>query len=226
MFIEISGFLFLLIIVILVFASSKYGYEIFSELNPEAQLQKINEDPKKFKTGTLLVVFEHSIIVVLAISLFIAFNSYNLILGVVWLISRGIEGLIQIYNKRKFLGLLSVAEQYSVASGTEKKALSDSALTILKSKNSTFAVAQILFSIGTLAYSIVFVVNYILPGLIYIGWFGIITSIIYGFGNVAKLVKPNFNALWNLGGLLIWIFELVLGGWLILAPPPIPLIPL
>jgi hypothetical protein len=226
MFIEFSGFLFLLIIVVLVLASSKYGYEIFSELDPDGQLKKINDDPKKFRTGTLLVVLEHSIIVVLAISLFIAFNSYNLILGVVWLISRGIEGVIQIYNKRKFLGLLSVAEQYSIASGSEKEALSDSALTILKSKNSTFAVAQLLFSIGTLAYSIVFVINDILPGLVYIGWFGIIASIIYGLGNGAKHVKPNFNALWNLGGLLIWIFELVLGGWLLFAPPPVSIIPL
>ncbi|MFW9768318.1 MAG: DUF4386 domain-containing protein [Candidatus Thorarchaeota archaeon] len=223
MFIEISGVLFLLIIVVLVLASSRYGYEIFSELDPEAQLQKINEDPKKFKTGTMLVVLEHSIIVVLAISLFIAFSSYNLILGVMWLISRGTEGLIQIYNKREFLGLLNVAEQYSIASTTEKEALSDSALTILKSKNLTFASAQLLFSMGTLAYSIVFAINDILPGLVYIGWFGIIASIIYGLGNGVKHVRPNFNALWNLGGLLIWIFELILGVWLLIPPPPIPI---
>ncbi|MFX1485269.1 MAG: DUF4386 domain-containing protein [Promethearchaeota archaeon] len=226
MFVEISGFLFLLIIVVLVLASSRYGYEIFSELDPEAQLQKISDDPKKFRTGTLLVVLEHSIIVVLAISLFIAFSSYNLILGVMWLISRGSEGLIQIYNKREFLGLLNVAEQYSVASSTEKEALSDSALAILKSKNLAFASAQLLFSIGTLAYSIVFVINDILPGLVYIGWFGIIASIIYGLGNGVKQVKPNLNALWNLGGLMIWIFELVLGGWLIFVPPAIPMVPL
>jgi len=226
MFVEISGFLFLLIIVVLVLASSRYGYEIFSELDPEAQLQKINEDPNKFRTGTILVVFEHFVIVTLAITLFFAFSSFNLLLGVVWVIARGIEGLIQIYNKRKFLGLLNVAEQYSGANANEKETLSDSALTILKSKNSTFTVAQLLFSIGTLAYSIVFAINDILPGLVYIGWFGIIASIIYGLGNGAKHVKPNFNALWNLGGLLIWIFELVLGGWLLFAPPPVPMIPL
>ncbi len=225
MFIQISGLLFLLIIVVLVLASSRYGYEIFSELDPEAQLQKINDDPKKFRTSTLLVVLEHSIIVVLAFSLFIAFSSFNLMLGVVWLVARSVEGLIQINNKRKYLGLLNIAEQYKGSSGADKEALSSSALDILKSKNSTFSYAQLLFSIGTLAYSIVFVVNNILPGLEYIGWFGIIASIIYGLGNGAKHVKPNFNALWNLGGLLIWIFELVLGGWLIFVPP-VPIIPL
>ncbi|MFW9959019.1 MAG: DUF4386 domain-containing protein, partial [Candidatus Odinarchaeota archaeon] len=184
------------------------------ELDPEAQLQKINEDPKKFRTGTLLVVLEHFAIIVLAITLFIAFNSYNLILGVVWLISRGTEGLIQIYNKRKFLGLLNVAERYLGASGTDKDSLSDTALTILKSKNSTFAVAQILFSIGTLAYSILFAFYGVIP--VYIGWFGIVASIIYGIGNVVARMKPDSKALWNLGGLLVWIFELVLGGWLLL----------
>lgn len=226
MFVQISGLLFLLIIVVLILASSRYDYEIFSELDPEAQLQKINKNPKKFKTGTLMAVLEHFIIIFLAISLFLAFNSYNLILGVVWLISRGTEGLIQIYNKRKFLGLLNVAEQYSGASGTEKDALSDSALAILKSKNSTFSFAQILFSIGTFAYSIVFVVYETFPRLTIIGWFGIVASVIYGLGNCAKRVKPNFNALWNLGGLLIWIFELILGFWLLYPHPPIPIVPL
>ncbi|MFW9910592.1 MAG: DUF4386 family protein [Candidatus Thorarchaeota archaeon] len=215
MFIEISGLLFLLIIVVLVLASSRYGYEIFSELDPEAQLQKINEDPKKFRTGTLLVVLEHFTIVVLAITLFIAFNSYNLILGVVWLISRGTEGLIQIYNKTKFLGLLNVAERYLGASSAEKDTLNDTALTILKSKNSTFAVAQILFSIGTLAYSILFAFYGVI--LVYIGWFGIVASIIYGIGNGIARMKPDSKALWNVGGFLIWIFELVLGGWLLLS---------
>ena len=226
MFVQISGFLFLMIIVVLVLASSRYGYEIFSELDPEAQLKKINDNPKKFRTGTVLVVIEHCIIITLAVTLFLAFSPYNILLGAVWVITRGVEGLIQINNKRKYLGLQDIASQYSKATSAETETLFNSALEILKSKNSTFSYAQFLFSIGTLAYSIVFVVNNVLPGLIYVGWFGIIASIIYGFGNAAKYVKPNFNALWNLGGLLIWIFELVLGGWLILAPFPVQMVPL
>jgi hypothetical protein len=213
MFVELSGFLFLLIIVVLVLASSKYGYEIFSELDPEGQLQKIIEDSKKFRTGTMLVVFEHFVIVALAISLFLAFSSFNLILGIVWLVARGTEGLIQVYNKRKYLGLLDVAKEYSGTSGDEKETLSDKALSRLKSKNSTFAVAQILFSIGTLAYSILFVFYGVI--LVYIGWFGIVASSIYGIGNVITRMRPDSRAVWNLGGLLIWIFELILGGWLL-----------
>jgi hypothetical protein len=226
LFVQISGLLFLLIIVFLVIASSRYGYEIVSELDSEVKLQEIGEDPKKFRTGAILAVIEHVIIVSLAISMFIAFSPYHLLLGIIWLGSRSVEGLIQIYRKRDYWGLLNIATQYSGASGTEKDALSDSALAILKSKNSTFSFAQILFSIGTLAYSIVFVIYETFPSLTIIGWFGIVASVIYGFGNGAQRVRPNFKALWNLGGLLIWIFELVLGFWLLYPHPLIPMVPL
>jgi hypothetical protein len=215
MLVEISGFLFLLIIVLLVLASVRYGYETFSELNPEAQLHHITEDPKKFRTGTTLVVIEHVVIVTLAITLFVAFSSYNIVLGVIWLVSRGTEGLIQIYNKRNYWGLLDIATQYSTKSGSEKEALSDSALSILRSKNSIFSVAQILFSVGTLAYSILFAFYAVIPVLI--GWFGIVSSIVYGSGNAIARIKPDSKAIWNLGGLLIWIFELILGVWLLFS---------
>jgi hypothetical protein len=219
--VQISGLLFLLIIVVLVTASSRYGYEIFSELDSKTKLQEISEDPKKFRTGAILAVIEHVIIVSLAVSMFIAFSPYQLLLGVIWLSARLVEGLIQIYRKRDYWGLLKVADQYSRASSTEKDALSDSALAILKSKNSTFSIAQILFSIGTLAYSIVFVF-YITVVPVFVGWFGIVASVVYGLGNGITHLRPDSKALWNLGGLLIWIFELVLGGWLLLSSFIIP----
>ncbi|MFX1483745.1 MAG: DUF4386 domain-containing protein [Promethearchaeota archaeon] len=215
MFAEISGFLFLLIIVLLIIASARYGYETFSELNPEAQLQKISEDPTKFRTGTTLVVIEHVVIVTLSITLFMAFSSVSIILGVIWLVSRGVEGLIQIYNKKNYWGLLDITSKYTAKTGTDKDALSDTALDILKSKNSTFSIAQILFSIGTLAYSILFAFYAVIPVLI--GWFGIIASIIYGVGNGVYLWKPSSKTLWNIGGLLIFIFEFVLGVWLLFS---------
>jgi hypothetical protein len=213
LFIEISGFLFLLIIVVLVTATARYGYEIFSELDAEVQLQKIDENPQKFRTGTLLVAIEHVAILTLAVTMFIAFSPYNLLLGIIWVCARLGEGLFQIYRKRDYWGLLNIASQYSGTSGAEKDALVDSALSILKSKNSTFSIAQILFSIGTLAYSIVFVISGVMPEII--GWFGIAASVIYGLGNGIHRMRPNNKVLWNLGGLLIWIFELVLGGWLL-----------
>jgi len=182
-------------------------------LNSDAKLQEINTDPKKFKISFVLILIEHVSLISLAVTLFIAFSPYNIILGIVWAISRIGEGLIQIYNKKNYWGLLNIARQYSGTSGAERDALIDVGRNILKTKNSTFTFAQILFSIGTLAYSILFVTYGVVPAII--GWFGIVASILYGFGNGITLVKPNFKILWNLGGLLILIFEVVLGGWLL-----------
>ncbi len=209
----LSGFLFLFIIVILNLATVKFGYEIFSDLDSDAKLQRINNNPKKFKKSIVLTLIEHGSIIALAITLFLAFGPYNLTLGVIWTISRMGEGLIQIYNKKSYWGLLNIARQYSVSSGAEKNALADSGRGILETKNSTFSFAQVLFSIGTLAYSIVFVTSGVVPPII--GYFGIVASILYGFGNGMMLVIPNFKVLWNVGGLSIWIFEIVIGIWLL-----------
>ena len=215
MFALLSGILFLLIIVVLSIAGEKYGYEVFSEYNAEAKLNKINENPQKFRTAITLVVFEHVIIVVLSISMFLAFGSYSIILGLMWLLARSIEGLLQINNKRTFIGLADIAAQYSNSSETEKEDLENKTLSLLKSKNSTFTVAQLLFSIGTFAYSLVFVLYAVIP--IPIGWLGIVTSIVYGLGNAVYRIRPTSKMLWNIGGLLIFIFELVLGGWLVIS---------
>ena len=96
--------------------------------------------------------------------------------------------------------------------------LIDLAHSIFKTKNSVFAFAQILFSIGTLSYSILFATSEAVPVPAIIGWFGIVASILYGFGNGIILVKPNKAMKIFRVGLLILIFEVVLGGWLLFSP--------
>ena len=210
---KLSGFLFLFIIITNI-ASGKFGYKTFNDLNSGAKLQEINTDPKKFKIGFVLILIEHVSIISLAVTLFIAFSPYNIILGIVWAVSRIGEGLIQIYNKKSYWGLLDLAMKYPDTSGAKRDTLIDLGRSILNTKESRFTFAQILFSIGTLAYSILFVTYGVVPSII--GWFGIIASILYGFGNGIFRVKPNVKILWNLGGLLILIFEVVLGGWLLI----------
>ena len=123
--------------------------------------------------------------------------------------------MIQIYDKKNYWGLLNLAKQYSDTSGAEKDALIDLGRSILKTKKFRFGIAQLFFSIGTLAYSILFVTYGINP---IIGWFGIVASILYGFGNGIILIKPNFKVLGNFGGLLILLYEVVLGGLLLFSP--------
>jgi hypothetical protein len=209
---SLAGFLFWFIIITNL-ASNRFGYQTFGDLDSEAKLQEINEDPRRFKIGFVLILIEHASILFLAVMLFITFSPNNLILAVVWTISRIGEGLIQIFNKKSYWCLLTLARQYSGAGGAEKKALIDLGNSILKTKNSIFKLAQILFSIGTLAYSILFVAYGVVPAVI--GWFGIVASILYGIGNGIAFIKPDIKVLWNIGGFLILLFEVALGGWLL-----------
>ena len=211
----LSGFLFLFIIITLI-ASEAFGNKVISDLDSDGKLQKINDDPKKFKISIVLALIEHFSIFALALMLFIAFSPYNLILAVVWTISRIGEGLIDFYNEKNYWRLLNIAKQYSGNSGVKKNSLSDLARKILQTKNSRFSLAQILFSIGTLAYSILFITYDVVPPII--GWFGLVASIIYGFGNGIILVKPNKALQIFPVGLLILLFEIVLGGWLLFSP--------
>jgi hypothetical protein len=209
---RLSGFLFLFVI-ITDFVTVTFGNKIISDLDSDAELQKISDDPNKFKKSIVIALIHHFGIIALAVMLFIAFGSYSIILGVVWITFRTGESLILFCNEKNYWGLLNVARQYSGASGAEKNSLSDLARTILKTKQFRWIFAQILFSIGTIAYTILFVTYGVIPPII--GWFGLVASILFGFGSGMILVKPNFKVLGYLGGGLILLFEVVLGGWLI-----------
>jgi hypothetical protein len=212
----LAGFLFLFIIVTIT-ASSQLGNKITfggSDLDPEAKLQDIVDTPKKFRMSVYLALVEHGAIIVLSIVMFAVFGPYSLILGSVWLIARTVEGLINFNNQKNYWGLLNLSKQHSGTSGAEKATLSASARTIVETKNYRFSFAQVLFSIGTLSYSIVFVISEI-DVLSIIGWFGLVASLLYGLGNGIIIVKPKNKVLASLGGLLIFIFEAVLGVWLI-----------
>ena len=213
----LAGFLFLFIIVTLMISSQLGNKIVFgeSDLDSDALLQDIAENPKRFRMSVYIALLEHGAIIALAIVLFIVFSHYNLILGVVWATARSIEGIIIFNNEKNYWKLLPKATQYSGSSDAEKTTVSDSGLSILKTKHSRFTYAQMLFSIGTLAYSLLFVIYEVVPLLI--GLFGVVAAILYGLGNVIIAVKPRWNAIGGLGGLLIFIFEAVLGVWLIYA---------
>jgi hypothetical protein len=213
----LAGFLFLFIIITLVIAE-RFGYSVISDLDSDTKLQEINKDPKKFKIGTALALIEHGTIIALAITLFLAFNSFNIALAIIWTISRITEGIADFYNEKNYWGLLNIARQYSASSGAEKKSLNELGHSILKTRNRVLSVAQILFSIGTLSYSILFATTEAVPVPAFIGWFGIVASILYGFASGIILVKPNKARKFFVVGLLILIFELVLGGWLLVSP--------
>jgi len=122
----LAGFLFLFIIITLVIGE-RFGYSVISDLDSETKLQEINKDPKKFKIGTVLALIEHGTIIALAITLFLAFNSFNITLAVIWAISRITEGSIN-YNEKNKTCFAKVKRVFC-------QSLEHKGLSILNSKN-------------------------------------------------------------------------------------------
>jgi len=208
----VSGFLFLFILVLnLVMGALGYLMEK-DDYDPNADLQKINKNPRKFQLGIMLALVEHGSVIALTIMLFIAFSPYNIILGIVWIIFRTGEGLIQYINEPNYWRLIEIARQYSLVSGAGKNSWSDLARSIFKTKDTRFKFAMICWSIGTLAFSIVLVTSDVVPQII--GWLGIVASVLVGFGTGIKLVKPRFK-FEVIGALFAMLFEVIIGGWLL-----------
>ena len=110
----LSGILFLLILVLnLVMGALGYLMEK-DDYNPEADLKKISKNPKKFQIGVGLALIEHGCVIALTILLFIVFYQYNILLGIVLLIFRTGEGLIQFYNEPSYWKLISLAQRYII----------------------------------------------------------------------------------------------------------------
>jgi len=209
----LSGFLFLFILVLNLIMAG-FGYKMEKEnYNPDADLQKISIDPKKFKTGITLALIEHGSVIALAILLFITFSSFNVGLGIIWLIFRTAEGLIQFINEPNYWGLLDIARKYSDSNDAGKKSLGNLARTIFNTKDYRFKFAMVCWSIGTMSFSIVLVISEIVPEII--GWLGVISSIFVGLTTGIRIAKPNSKDYTVIGGLLAILFEIIIGAWLL-----------
>jgi hypothetical protein len=221
----ISGFLYLLILVLQIVMAA-FGYILEptpKHYESDYKLQNFNNDPKKFKIGVWIALIEHFCVITLAIMLFFVISPYCILPGIICVIFRVAEGAIQVYNEKDYWGLLNIARKYSVASGAEKNSLMDSYRNILKTKSNRFGIAMIGWSVGTLAFSIV-LVSYGLA-LPFIGWIGIVASILIGFANGMRLVKPEvkvYETLSSISGLVAILFEILIGISLIFFPPIIP----
>ena len=213
---SLSGFLFLFILV-LNLAMGALGYLMEKDdYDPDSDLRKINKNPKKFKISIVLALIEHGSVIALTILLFIAFSPYNLMLGIVWLIFRTGEGLVQFINEPNYWKLINIAGQYSGSIGAEKNSLSDLAYNIFKTKDYRFKFAMMCWSIGSLAFSIVLVTSGVVPELI--GWLGIVASILVGLWNAMKIAKLNSKNFSPIGGMAAIFFEVIIGGWLLFSP--------
>ncbi|UCC18925.1 MAG: DUF4386 domain-containing protein [Promethearchaeota archaeon] len=207
-------------------AMAAFGYILEptpKHYDSDAKLLNFNNNPKRFQTGITLALIEHFCVIALAIMLFFVVNPYSILLGIVLIIFRLAEGGIQVYLEKDYWGLLNIAVKYSSAGSAEKNSLLDSYRNILRTKSNRFAFAMVGWSIGSFAFSIVLVIYGVAP--LFIGWLGIVASILIGFANVMKLLKPDvkaYEAISSISGLLAIVFEILIGGWLLFFAHVIP----
>ena len=212
---RVSGVLYLTILALWL-ASAILGYSAqFDDYDADAELRKIGKNPKKWRTGVASALIAHVCVVALAVTLFMAFGSHSLLLGVIWMTFRVGEGLVQIYGEKDYGGLQPIAGRYAVASGVEKTALGDLTRTILRTKDRRFKVSQLFWGVGTLALSIVLVAYAVAPLLI--GWMGVVAGILGISYNGLSLARFNVQQLMAFGGLFGIIFEVSVGVWLVVS---------
>ncbi len=215
---HLSGFFFLFIIATSV-VGRILGYKL-DDHDADAKLQSISGAPGRFRISVFLLLLENAGIIALGISLFVAFGSHNAALGIVWVVVRTGEGLLQFYGEIGYWGLFKLAGQYSVGGDAEKKALAEAGRAVLQTKNLRFNQAMVLFGVGTLAYSTLFVAYGVVPA--YVGWLGIGVGALDVLGWGLRLARPKIVALAYLGGALTLVFEAILGVWLLVSSPIIP----
>ena len=84
---------------------------------------------------------------------------------------------------------------------------------ILRTKNTGVDLGLLLLSIGAIAYCVSFVQAGAVPSMI--AWLGLAAGIISAIGILIKFAS-GFGALAVIGMVLMMVFEVIFGGWLLL----------
>jgi hypothetical protein len=210
---NLIGFLYLFILGTNA-ASVGFGNRIDErEEDAENRLRIINEDPKRFKLSIVIALISHISIFLIAGLLFLSFSQYDKSLALIGTIFRFGEGAILVYHEIKFLMLLNLAKEYVIAGDVEHRALSTSKM-ILQKKSHQVILAFNFLAIGTLLYSILFLSSRAIP--LPIGWLAFTASVLSVIGTGIVLVKPKLRQFASVI-ILLMLFELTFGVWLILS---------
>jgi hypothetical protein len=116
-----------------------------------------------------------------------------------------------IYGEVTVLGLIDLAREYALAD-SNKESLHLLGDQILRTKNIGVDLGLLLLSIGAIAYCISFVQSGAVPSMI--ANLGLAAGILSATGILIKLAS-GFNALAVTGMVLMMVFEVTFGGWLL-----------
>jgi hypothetical protein len=206
---KLCGFLYIFILI--TNAASVGLGDRTGETDSAAMLATISENPGRYRMGVIVAIASHLGIVAIAGTLFVAFSPLNRQLALIGSVSRLGEALAMIYGEVTVLRLIDLAREYTLA-GSNKANLHLFGDQILRAKNTGVDLGLLLLSIGAIAYCISFVQSGAVPSMI--ANLGLAAGIISAIGILIKLAS-GFSALAVTGMVLMMVFEVIFGGWLL-----------
>jgi len=206
---KLCGFFYILILVTNA-ASVGLGNRT-GETDSTAMFATISENPDRYRMGVIVAIISHLGIVAITATLFIAFSPFNRQLALIGSVSRLGEALAMIYGEVTVLRLIDLAREYALANSNREslRLLGD---RILWTKNTGVDLGLLLLSIGAIAYCISFVQSGAVPSMI--AWLGLAAGILSAVGILIKFAS-GFSALAVIGMVLMMVFEVTFGGWLL-----------
>ena len=206
---KLCGFLYLYILITNA-ASVGLGNRN-DETDSASKLPTIAENPGRYRMSVFIAIISHLGIVAITGMLFLAFSSYNMQLALIGSSFRLGEALVMIYNEVSVLRLLNLVKEYALTD-SNKESLRLLGDQILQTKNTGVDLGLLLLSIGAIAYCISFVQSGAVPSMI--AWLGLAAGIISAIGILIKFAS-GFSALAVIGMVLMMVFEVTFGGWLL-----------
>jgi len=206
---KLCGFLYIFILITNA-ASVGLGNRT-GETDSAAMLPSISENPGRYRMGVIVAIASHLGIVAITGTLFIAFSPFNRQLALIGSVSRLGEALAMIYGEVTVFRLLDLAKEYALAD-SNKESLRLLGDQILWTKNTGVDLGLLLLSIGAIAYCLSFVQSGAVPSMI--AWLGLAAGIISAIGILIKFAS-GFSALAVIGMVLMMVFEVTFGGWLL-----------
>jgi len=182
------------------------------EVDSEAKLLSINENPDKFRYSLIISLVSHVGILLISGLLYVAFSPFNRTMALIGTLFRLGEGFVMINNEFQLFSLFGIAKNYLLQS-SDKKGLIEMVDLLLQAKSTGFLVGLFLLAVGALAYGVLFVSNGVIP--MRLAWLGLAASVLSIVGILIRLRAPSSSIVYAIGLLSMMIFELSFGGWLL-----------
>lgn len=206
----------LLYIYILVTNAASVGLGNRNDITDSATMfSNISEDPGRFRTSVNVAIMSHLGILAITGMLYLAFSSHNRQLALIGSACRLGEGIVMIYNEVSILGLLDLAKEYALFD-SNKESLKTLGDQILQRKGAGVDLGLLLLAVGALAYCISFMQSGAVPSTF--AWLGAAAGVISALGILIKFAS-GFGTISVIGMVMMMVFEVTFGGWLITRAP-------